>query len=364
MTTIPTKNIGVLTSGGDCAGLNATIRAVVLAAAEKGWGTYGILNANGLLDSPPNVKFLTPEMVNGAVLRQGGTMLGTSSKGTFSPLAWPQADGSLKDRSAEVLAAYNSLNLQGLVVIGGDGSMGIFREIAARTGLKFVGIPKTIDNDVGATDVAVGFDTAVAVATEALDRLQPTAASHQRVMILEVMGRDAGHIALNSGIAGGADIILIPEIPYKLENITKKIKAIQATGRSHALMVVSEAVKGVDGQKVMNRFADGKVSYGGVGHHLSEEISNSMDAETRVTVLGHVQRGSSPTHFDRLIASAFGAHAVDLLSQGITDQMVVWQNRQVTHVPLAQALDKYHEVDVGGTLVATARALGISLGDR
>jgi 6-phosphofructokinase len=292
-------------------------------------------------------------------------MLGTTSKGSHSPLSFPMKDGSKKDRSFEVADAFEELKLEGLVVIGGDGSMGILREIAKRTDnrVKFVGIPKTIDNDVGATEVAIGFDTAIEVATEALDRLQPTAASHQRVMILEVMGRDAGHIALNAGIAGGADVILIPEIPYDIKKVCAKIEKLRAKGRNHSLIVVSEAIKNIEGEKVQVKHADGQARYGGVGQQVAHAITQSIGAETRVTVLGHVQRGAAPNSNDRLVATAMGVHAVNLIEKNMFDRMVVWQGRSVTSVPLAQALDRYNTVDPNDSLVHTARALGICLGD-
>lgn len=359
------KRIGILTSGGDCAGLNAIIRAVVYAAREKGWETIGFLDSTeGMMARPVRAITLDVSMLDGAVLRSGGTMLGTTSKHANSPIAFVMPDGSKVDRSQDIADAYNQFGLSALVVIGGDGSIGILREVGKRTGIKIIGIPKTIDNDIGATEVTVGFHTAVSTATEALDRLQPTAASHQRVMILEVMGRDAGYIALNCGIAGGADVILIPEIPYNLEHVTNKIMRMRNEGRMHSLIVVSEAVKGIDGQKVQNKFADGQVRHGGIGQHLATAITNAIGAETRVTVLGHVQRGGQPTATDRLIATAFGAYAVDLIDKQQFDSMVVWKGRDVTHIPLENALDLSQNVSPDDMLVKTARAMGICLGDR
>ena len=360
------KRIGVLTSGGDCAGLNAIIRAVTLSAIERGWGVVGFLDATeGMLARPVRAITLDANMLDGNALRSGGTMLGTTSRLSNSPLAFTQPDGSKIDRSKDIAEAYHQFGLSALVVIGGDGSIGILREVGKRTGIKIVGIPKTIDNDIGASEVTVGFHTAVMVATEALDRLQPTAASHHRVMILEVMGRDAGYIALNAGIAGGADAILIPEIPYKLENVTRKIAAMRAEGRMHSMIVVSEAVKGTDGQKVQTKFADGQVRHGGIGQHLATAITNSIGAEARVTVLGHMQRGAAPTATDRLTATMFGAYAVDLIAEEKFDNLVVWQGRGVTHVPLEKALDLSQNVNPAeDRLVKTARAMGICLGDR
>ena len=241
--------------------------------------------------------------------------------------------------------------------------MKILSRLARQGGFQFIGIPKTIDNDVVFTEFSIGFAPAVSTAVDALDRLQPTAASHHRVMILELMGRDAGHLALNAGIAGGADVILIPEIPYSVQKVAEKIEALKKRGRNHALVVCSEAIKLASGESVMQEHADGELRYGGVGHMLGEQISRVTGAETRVTVLGHVQRGGAPSSRDRLIASAFGVHAVDLVAQGRSDRMVAWQHREVVHVPLEEVVTRYHSVDVEGTLVRTARGLGICLGD-
>jgi 6-phosphofructokinase 1 len=273
------------------------------------------------------------------------------------------ANGSIKDRSEELIAAAKGLGIEALIGIGGDGSFDILTRLALQGGINFVGIPKTIDNDVGLTDVSIGFDTAVAVATEALDRLQPTAASHDRVMILEVMGRDAGHIALNAGIAGGADVILIPEITYRVDKIAQKIKNLKSGGRNFALIIVSEAVKGPDGEACEVVFHGGETRYGGIGHYLGPKIAEATGSETRVTVLGHVQRGGSPTYNDRLLASALGVKAAELVNDGKFGRMVAWQNRQAVDVSIADAIKDCHTVDAQGALVKTARALGIAFGD-
>ena len=234
-----TKKIGILTSGGDCAGLNAVIRAVVNSADQKGWDVLGILDGTaGLLGAEPAYRPLSPREFDGTLLRRGGTILGTTNKG--DPFHYIMTDGTIQDRSGEIVENVKKLGLDALIGIGGDGSHAILKKLADQGGIPMVGIPKTIDNDIGETEAAVGFDTAVSVATEALDRLQPTAASHDRVMILEVMGRDAGHIALSAGIAGGADIILIPEITYSLDRVVHKVAAVKAAGRNFALIVVSE----------------------------------------------------------------------------------------------------------------------------
>jgi 6-phosphofructokinase 1 len=356
------KKIGILTSGGDCAGLNAVIRAAVHRSNLLGWEIYGIMNGtSGLLQTPPRVKKLETKDFDGNIMRQGGTILGTNNKG--NPFAVEMPDGTTQDGAEIIIDNYNKLGLDAVIAIGGDGSFAILRELAQRGGIKMVGVPKTIDNDLGCTENAVGFDTAVSVATEALDRLQPTAASHDRVMVLEVMGRDAGHIALNSGVAGGVDVILIPEIPYSMDSVNRKIKSVLDSGRNFGLVVVSEAIKTEDGTPYMVEYSDGQKRYGGIGNYIGAKITEGTGAETRVTNLGHVQRGSPPTYNDRLIASAFGVRAVDLIAEGRYDRMVAWKNRSVVDVPIEDAIATYQEVSQDDSLVHTARALGISFGD-
>jgi len=357
------KTIGILTSGGDCAGLNAVIRAVVARASlGYGWRVFGIRQGTmGLLRRPVEYDELDPGTAGINILRLGGTILGTTNHG--DPFAFPLPDGSRKDRSAEVIEAVRLLGLDALIGVGGDGSFAILRRLAQQGGIHLVGIPKTIDNDVGATESSVGYNTAVMVATEALDRLQPTAASHDRVMILEVMGRDAGHIALAAGIAGGADIILIPEIAYRMEAVAAHIDRIRRGGRNFALVVVAEAVPDRTGKRVRAAGAPTGTAYGGIGRVLADEIARLTGAETRVTILGHVQRGSQPSWDDRLLGAAFGVHAVDLIAAGRYDRMVAWQNRCVVDVPLADAIARPQQVDPDGTLVRTARGLAIGFGD-
>jgi phosphofructokinase-like protein len=359
----PAKTIGLLTSGGDCAGLNAVIRAVVARAVHGyGWRVYGIRQGtSGLLRRPVDAVELDPRTTGAGILRLGGTVLGTTNRG--DPFAFPMPDGSLQDRSEELIEGLRMLAIDALIGVGGDGSFAILRRLAQQGGINLIGIPKTIDNDVGATESSVGYPTAVSVATEALDRLQPTAASHDRVMVLEVMGRDAGHIALAAGIAGGADIILIPEIPYTMDVIAAQIDRLRRAGRNFALVIVAEAVPDLTGNRVRRQQIGGSLAYGGIGQILGETIHELTGAETRVTVLGHVQRGSPPTWEDRLVASAFGVHAVDLIAEEKFDRMVAWQNRRVVSVPLAEAIARPQQVDPDSTLVRTARGLGISLGD-
>lgn len=355
--------IGILTSGGDCAGLNAVIRAVVLRAVHGyGFEVVGIHEATeGLLRRPLAYTPLAPEDVQD-ILATGGTILRTTNRG--NPFAYPMPDGGRRDRSAEVLEGYRMLGLDALIGVGGDGSLQILRELARRGGWNLVGIPKTIDNDVAPTERAVGYSTAVMVATEALDRLRVTAASHNRVMVLEVMGRDAGHIALTAGLAGGADVILIPEIPYDIDKVCARIEERRRSGRPASLVVVAESVPSPAGAVSTYQDAHGQTRYGGIGRVIADEIAHRTGAETRVTVLGHIQRGGSPVPLDRVLASAFGVYAVDLVAQGRFDRMVAWQNRRVVDVPLEQATAGACRVDPDDPLVHTARGLGISFGDR
>lgn len=354
--------IGLLTSGGDCAGLNAVIRAVTLRAVlGHGFEVWGIREAtHGLLKRPVAADRLTPDSVKG-ILHLGGTILGTTNRG--NPFAYPSPDGGTVDRSAEIVAGYHELGLDALIGVGGDGSLAILRRLARQGGWNLVGIPKTIDNDLGHTERSVGFSTAVDIATEAVDRLHVTAASHNRVMVLEVMGRDAGHIALHAGIAGGADVILIPEIAYDIEKVCAKIEARRASGRNFSLVVVAESVRAGDGEAQMWTDAHGQSRYGGIGRVIAEAIARRTGAESRVTVLGHVQRGGSPVALDRVLGAAFGVAAVDLVAQGRFDRVVGWQNRRVVDLPLAEACAAFKAVDPHDPLVWTARGLGIAFGD-
>ncbi len=345
------KKIGILTSGGDCAGLNAVVRACTLRAVNGyDWKVFGIRDGTlGLLKDPLDVLELTPSQFDGNLMRMGGTFLGTNNKGYPS--------------SEKIIAGFKQMDLDAVIGIGGDGSMQILQKLTQEGNINFVGIPKTIDNDVKDNELSIGYDTAVDVATNALDMLQPTAASHRRAMILEVMGRDAGHIALNSGIAGGADVILIPEIPYSIKSIASHIEKIRSQGRNHALIVVAEAVRKEDGTKATIKFVDGEVRLGGIGSHLGDEIYKLTNSETRVTVLGHVQRGAQPTHRDRLIASAFGVYAVDLIAKEKFNRIVVWQNRGVTDIDLNSIAGQSKTIEKNDPLIKVAQGLGIYVGE-
>jgi 6-phosphofructokinase 1 len=331
------KRIGVFTSGGDCAGLNAVIKAVVYRAVlHYGWEVYGILDGTeGLALRPLRWRKLGIQDFFTPFARLGGTMLGTINKG--NPFAWVMPDGKEVDLTDSFKKGVEELGLDALVVIGGDGSMRICGNLCRAAGVKMVGIPKTIDKDTPLTDHSVGFSTALDVCTEALDRLQTTAASHHRVMVMEVMGRDAGHLALQSAIAGGADVCIIPEIPYTMEGILKKLRERKAMGADHTLVVVAEGVKTEDGKAVLVAAAKNgeNVRYGGIAHYFSEQLNKYPDDfSSRYTVLGHVQRGGIPSSWDRIAATAFGVHAVDMLAKGETYRMAAWQHGEVTDVSL------------------------------
>ncbi|MBD2149220.1 ATP-dependent 6-phosphofructokinase [Pseudanabaena sp. FACHB-1277] len=355
------KRVGILTSGGDCGGLNAVIRAVVRRAREWDMEVYGIKGATqGLMSRPVESELLDMKRVSG-ILRYGGTILGTVNKG--NPFAYPLSDGETIDRSQEVIDGYHQLGLDALIGIGGDGSLAILRRLAQQGNMNLVAVPKTIDNDLGATENSIGFNTAVSVAVEALDRLTYTAISHSRVMILEVMGRDAGHIAVSAGIAGGAHVILIPEIPYDLDKVCDRLMNRALRGFNFSTMVVAEAVKTPSGEPVRYTNSLGQTLYGGIGQYLGDQISTRTNMESRVTILGHVQRGSTPSPLDRILGAAFGVAAVDLVAHKQYDRMVAWINREVISVPISEAIAQYRAVDVQGTLIRTALGLGTYIGE-
>lgn len=357
------NRIGVLTSGGDCAGLNAAIRAVTYRAVqEHGLTVVGIYEGTaGLLSRPVKYEELTLKIFTGNILRLGGTILGTVNKG--NPFEYPMPDGTIKDRSKEVIEGFHALDLDALIGIGGDGSMRILSRLAEQGDIPFIGIPKTIDNDVAHSDYSIGYLSAVDAAVEALDRLQPTAASHRRVMVLEVMGRDVGWIAMAAGIAGGADVILVPEIPFDIERVAEALRELFAIGRNHSLVVCAEGVRLSSGEPIAHAFADGEVRYGGVGAAIGDLIAKTTGAETRVTVLGHVQRGGAPNAFDRILASSLAAHAVDIVVEGKTNRVVVSERGKIIDVPLDHVAGKTRALKLDGTLITTARQMGICLGD-
>ena len=357
-----THTLGLFTSGGDCAGLDAAIRGVVRRAGlGYGWRVVGIRDGlHGLLDRPYKVTELSPYEDDGDLLRGGGTVLGSASSG--NPLYWPGPDGAT-DRSGEILSACATLGFDAIIGIGGDGSMRILDHLAQKGGLKIVTIPKTIDNDVPGTSSAIGFSSAVAVATDAMDRLYTTAASHKRVMLLEVMGRDAGFIALHAGIAGGADVILIPEIAVDLDKVASAIQGVRHRGVHHALVIVAEgvAIAGVGADADVR--ADGTRVYAGAGEAIGDGIAQRTGYEVKVNRLGHLQRGGSPNARDRVLASTLGAAAVDMVADGRFGEMVFWKGGEVHSRPIAEVTAEVQRVDPDGALVRGARGLGISLGD-
>ena len=359
------RRIGVLTGGGDAPGLNAVIRAVVRTAIkEYGWEVLGIEDGYEGLLFKRRTRLLGLEDVRG-ILPRGGTILGTTNRG--NPFAYRvEVDGKVevRDLSQDALARIQELELDCLIVIGGDGSLKIALELF-RLGAPIIGIPKTIDNDLSATDITFGFDTALHTATEALDKLHTTAESHHRVMILEVMGRDAGWIALEAGIAGSADVILIPEIPFKVESVAASIAKREKMGRKFSLVVVSEgACPEGECQVVQEAGGPGRLPrLGGIGNHLASILKERIPQEVRVTVLGHLQRGGSPSPFDRLLGTRLGAAAVRLAAERGLGKMVALRSPQIVAVDLAEAVGQLKRVPVDGELVRVARGLGISLGD-
>ncbi len=350
------KQIGILTGGGDAPGLNAVIRAVVRTATGKfGMKCIGIEDSfEGILGETQLTK-LTPRTVSG-ILPRGGTILGTRNKGSFCKIV----DGKLiipEMPIDEALANLKKHEVEALVVIGGEGTLAIAEKFHQR-GFPVVGVPKTIDNDLSATELTFGFMTAIDIATEALDRLHTTAASHDRVMILEVMGRNTGWIALHAGLAGSADVILIPEIPYSFEAVVKKINAREKAGSKFTNIVVAEGSCEV-GQGEL--YLDNKeLRLGGVGDYVSKKVEELTGKEARCVVLGHLQRGGSPNAFDRMLGTNFGACAVRALVEGKLGKMVALQSNRVTTVPLSEAIANIKTVNVEGQLVRTARDIGIS----
>lgn len=355
------KRVGILTSGGDCGGLNAVTRAVVRRARDYSIDIYGIKDSTmGLLNRPVDAELLDMKRVSG-ILRYGGTILGTINKN--NPFAFPTADGTTVDRSEEVIEGYHRLGLDALIGIGGDGSLAILNKLAQQGNWNLVGVPKTIDNDVGTTEHSIGFHTALSIAVEALDRLTYTAISHSRVMVLEVMGRDAGHIAMSAGIAGGAHAILVPEIPYSVDNLCEKLLERRARGHNFSLVVVAEAVKTETNEPVRYTNSLGQTMYGGIGQYIGNEIASRTGIETRVSTLGHLQRGGTPSALDRLLGAAFGVAALDLVAEGKFGRMVAWQNRRVVDVPIEEAIAQYRSVEIDGALVETALGLNTYIGE-
>ena len=363
------KRIAINTGGGDAPGLNAVIRAAVVSAINRGWECLGIREGyNGLL-MPEQYRDgglirLTRERVRG-ITHLGGTILGTTNRG--NPLKYPTVmkDGRIveRDRSGEIIAGFKKHRIDAVIAIGGDGSLSI-AGVLAQKGLKVVGVPKTIDNDLDETVITFGFDTAVSFATECLDRLRSTAEAHRRVMVVEVMGRYAGWIALNTGISGAADAILIPEIPYDLGKVATAIRERERRGRHFSIVVVAEGAHPQGGElTVVEKRIGSAERLGGVGEKVAKELEPLTSKETRHVVLGHLLRGGSPTTFDRLLALRFGSAAVRALAEGRSGVMVALDPPTVRYVPLEKAPHRMKTVPLDSDSVLTARELGICLGD-
>ena len=364
----PIKKVAISTGGGDAPGLNAVIRAAALSAIQRGWEVYGVRDGfHGLLlpEEYPSGGLipLTRERVSG-ITHLGGTILGTSNRN--NPMRYPilRDDGTIEevDRTDEIVRAFRLHHIDALITVGGDGSLAI-ANVLSKKGLRLISVPKTIDNDLDKTDVTFGFDSAVAFATDALDRLHSTAASHGRVMVVEVMGRYAGWIALHSGIAGSADVILIPEHPYDINKVIDKIRERDARGNKFTIVMVAEGALPIGGGiSVVEKEAGRAERLGGIGEKVAAEIHERSGKEIRVVVLGHLLRGGSPTSFDRLTALRFGAAAVRGLAEGQRGVMVALDPPDVKYVPIEEAMGKMKMVPMDSETVQTAKDLGISFG--
>ena len=361
------KTIGVLTSGGDCPGLNAVLRGIVCTAAKLKWRVIGFRDGyEGLLSDDGHME-LTLQNTEG-IMQRGGTILGTTNRGHFVRKAGPGGRSRLEPhiiaRTKETLA---KLHIGALVTIGGDGSLSTSQQLF-EAGINVIGVPKTIDNDLEATESSFGFDSAVACVTDALDRLHTTARAHKRVIIIEVMGRHAGWIALHGGLAGGADVILLPEIPFSYDKLTDALRSREKAGHPSTLIVVAEGARPSGGREHYRAAQTGEFRLGGIGESVAHELDRRMNRpklvkEIRTCVLGHLQRGGDPTTLDRILGTSFGVKAVDLIVEGKFGQMVSYQNSQVLSVPIASAVRRQKLVQPDSQMVETCRAIGISFGD-
>ncbi|MFW6022703.1 MAG: 6-phosphofructokinase [Halanaerobiaceae bacterium] len=358
------KKIGVLTGGGDCPGLNAVIRAITRSAISNGIEVEGFVNGYKGLFNGDTMK-LDLESTSG-ILHKGGTILHTSNKTNLFRMPFKE-DGEIiyKDLSDIGVENIKKAGMDALIIIGGDGTLTSARDFH-RKGVNIIGVPKTIDNDLSCTDITFGFDTAVAVATEALDRLHTTAESHHRIMCLEVMGRYAGWIALDAGLAGGADAILIPEIPYDINKVAEKIKQRREEGKDFSIIVVAEGAKSVSGEMVVKNVVEDSpdpIRLGGIADQVSNELEELVGLESRATILGHLQRGGSPTAYDRNISTRYGKAAVDLVLEGKFGSMVTLKGNKTSSALLEDVIGQLKNVDPEGEKVQTAKGIGISFGD-
>jgi ATP-dependent phosphofructokinase / diphosphate-dependent phosphofructokinase len=364
MTRTHRRRIAILTGGGDCPGLNAVIRAATKTAIHLGYEVVGILKGfEGLVAPFQAIELTLDNTAN--ILDQGGTILGSTNKGRFAAKVGENEERKIPpDLIAEVCRIVAQQQFDGLICIGGDGSLSIALQLF-QAGVPVVGVPKTIDNDLSATAFTFGFDSAVACAANALDRLHTTAASHERIMVLEVMGRHAGWIALHAGIAGGGDVILIPEIDWKIEHVCSRILQRKQMGKQFSLIVVAEGARLPDGGLVTlaTVTANQQIRLGGIGQWVADQIQARLHTETRCVVLGHLQRGGAPTYFDRCLSTQYGAHAVRLIEEGRFGEMVCYNPPEIGSVPIAQAVQQLSTVDSRSSIVQAARALNISFGD-
>lgn len=360
------KKILVATGGGDCPGLNAVIRAIVKSARRSGeWEVYGSLEAfNGVLREPEEIIKLTRSRIQGIHVK-GGTIIKTTNKG--NPMKFPVVDEhgntEYRDVTDRLVQKIKDLGFDAVINIGGDGSQAISQALYEK-GLNIIGVPKTIDNDLSSTELTFGFSTAVQIATDAFDKLVTTASSHNRVMILEVMGRDAGWIALQTAIAGGAEICLIPEVPFNIETVIKTINKRYSKGRGFVNIVIAEGAKINDEQIGRAIEGDDKLKLGGIGNALRYALEKEgLEHEVRVAVLGHIQRGGTPVAFDRILATAFGVKAFELVKKARFGNMVNYKNEKVGYTPIKKAISDYKHVDRSHYLIKTARSIGISFGN-
>jgi 6-phosphofructokinase 1 len=360
------KKIGVLTGGGDCPGLNAVIRGVVMAAEEQGWEVFGFFDGYEGLLAPVRYRKLVSAEVDG-IMPLGGTILGTVNRGRFAAKVGEGAKAQIPRAILdEARRTCRKLGLGALVCIGGDGSLSSALQLQ-KAGVPVVGVPKTIDNDLSATAMTFGFPSAVAVVVDALDRLHTTARSHKRIMVVEVMGRHAGWIALQSGLGGGANVVLIPEIPYRMDSLVRLLKQRVADGHPSTMIVVAEGAKEA-GKKLSTKNGAGtgvgEVRLGGLGERLAADLEAATGQEARCVVLGHLQRGGTPSALDRILATRFGIGAVRLIAAGKFGHMVSFHNEQIGGVPIARAVGRLRTVDPQSEAVAAARSVRISFGDR
>ncbi len=357
------KKIAINTGGGDAPGLNAVIRATALSALNRGWEVWGIRRGYEGFFEEDGIVNLDRSAVRG-ITHLGGTILGTTNRG--NPFEWtvdlPDGTTETVDRSDRIVEEFRRRGFDALVAIGGDGSLRIARDLHEK-GLPVVGVPKTIDNDLACTQVTFGFHTAVQTASDAIDKLHSTAEAHRRVMVVELMGRHSGWIALFAGVSGTADVILIPEIPYRMERVGRKIEERYESGREFAIVVVAEGAKPEGGEPVYQEGSGDDGKYGGIGEQVADQIQEMTGKQTRSLVLGHLQRGGQPVAFDRLLALRFGAAATELVARERFGCMVALDPPEVMDVPIHEAVDHIRKVPVDGDVVQTARALGISFGD-